>query len=123
MTKGTFRMVTPAWSSRHWQQMVKSNPDGSVNRFKAHLVAQGFSQRPSVDYSNTFSHVVKLSTVRIVLALMAARGMHARSVDIVTAFLNADLKEDIFMRHPKGAVDSTYRVLRMLKSSYGLKQA
>eukprot|EP00873_Tetraselmis_striata_P028973 jgi/Tetstr1/449237/TSEL_036442.t1 len=106
-----------------WVFKVKANSDGSVNRFKARLVAQGFSQQAGVDYHATFSPVVKLSTLRTCLAVAAARGMHIHQIDIETAFLNASLKEEIYMRQPKGAEDGTDNVLRLLKSIYGLKQA
>eukprot|EP00873_Tetraselmis_striata_P025534 jgi/Tetstr1/445798/TSEL_033444.t1 len=102
---------------------VKANSDGSVNRFKARLVAQGFSQQAGVDYHATFSPVVKLSTLRTCLTVAAARGMHIHHIDIETAFLNASLKEEIYMRQPKGAEDGTDNVLPLLKSIYGLKQA
>eukprot|EP00873_Tetraselmis_striata_P005251 jgi/Tetstr1/425515/TSEL_001526.t1 len=106
-----------------WVFKVKANSDGSVNRFKARLVAQGFSQQAGVDYHATFSPVVKLSTLRTCLAVAAARGMHIHQIDIETAFLNASVKEEIYMRQPKGAEDGTDNVLRLLKSIYGLKQA
>jgi hypothetical protein len=102
---------------------VKAKPDGSVDRFKARLFAQGFSQRSRVDYSETFSPVVQLSTLRTVLAVAVKRNMHMHSVDIETAFLNADLQEEINMRQPRGAEDETARVMPLLKSIYGLKQA
>jgi histone deacetylase 1/2 len=103
-----------------WVFKVKAKQDGSVDRFKARLVAQGFSQRPEGDYSETFSHVVKLSTLRTVLAIVAKRNMHMHSADIETAFLNIDLQHEICMRQPKGAEDG---VMRLLKNIYGLKQA
>jgi hypothetical protein len=126
--KCTFRMADPLLG-RHtignkWVFKVKSNPGGSVNRFKARLVAQGFSLCHCVDYPNTFFSAVKLSTLRIVIALtMATRGMHAHLPDIETAFLNVYLQEKIFMRQQKGAAYGTPRVLRLLKSIYGLKHA
>eukprot|EP00873_Tetraselmis_striata_P002937 jgi/Tetstr1/423201/TSEL_001321.t1 len=106
-----------------WVFKVNANSDGSVNRFKARLVAQGFSQQAGVDYHATFFPVVKLSTLRTCLAVAAARGMHIHQIDIETAFMNASLKEEIYMRQPKGAEDGTDNVLRLLKSIYGLKQA
>eukprot|EP00873_Tetraselmis_striata_P002664 jgi/Tetstr1/422928/TSEL_013708.t1 len=106
-----------------WVFKVKANSDGSVNRFKARLAAQGFSQQAGVDYHATFSPVVKLSTLRTCLAVAAARGMHIPQIDIETAFPNASLKEEIYMRQPKGAEDGSDNVLRLLKSIYGLKQA
>jgi histone deacetylase 1/2 len=83
-----------------WVFPAKAKPDGSIDRFKARLVAQGFSQRAGVDYEGTFSPVVKLSTLRTVIA--AKGDMHMHSADIETTFLNADLQEEIYMRQPKG---------------------
>eukprot|EP00873_Tetraselmis_striata_P017931 jgi/Tetstr1/438195/TSEL_026795.t1 len=65
-----------------WVFKVKANSDGSVSRFKARLVAQGFSQQAGVDYHATFSPVVKFSTLRTCLAVAAARGMHIHHIDI-----------------------------------------
>jgi hypothetical protein len=109
--------------SNKWVLKVKSNPDGSVHRFKARLVAQGLSQLLGVNYSHAFSPVIKLSALRTVLALMAARGMHAHSADMEIAFLNYDLNGQIFMRLPKYVEDGIARVLRLFKSICGLKQA
>jgi histone deacetylase 1/2 len=96
-----------------WVFKVKAKPDGSVDRFKARLVARGFSQRAWIDYFGTFSLVVKLSTLRTVLAIAAKRNVHMHSADIRTAFLNADLQEEIYMRQPRGAEDGTTRVIRL----------
>jgi hypothetical protein len=71
-----------------------------MDPLKDRLVAQGFSRRPGVDCSHTFSHVVKLSTLRIVLPLAAPHDMHAHSAHIETAFLNVDLQKDFVMRQP-----------------------
>jgi histone deacetylase 1/2 len=86
-----------------WVFKVMAKPNGSVDRFKARLVAQSFSQRAGVDFSETLSHVVKLGTLRTVMAIAAKRNMHMHSPDIETAFLNADLQEEIYKRHPRGA--------------------
>jgi hypothetical protein len=96
-SKGTLRMENLPLGrnaiGNKWVFKVKAKPDGSVDRFKARLVAHGFSQRAGVDYSVTFSPVVKLSTMRTVLAIAAKRNMHLHSADIETAFLNDDLIE------------------------------
>jgi histone deacetylase 1/2 len=105
-----------------WVVKVKAKPNGSVDRFKARFVAQGFSQRAGVDYSETFSQVVKLNTLRTVLAIAAKRNMHMHSADIETAFLNANLQEEIYMRQPRGAKDGTPPVMRLMKSIYGPKK-
>jgi hypothetical protein len=87
------------------------------------LVPHGFRQRARVDYYETFPLVVKLSTLRTVLAITAKRNMHMHSADIESALLNADLQEEIYMHQLKGAEDGKPRVMRLMKSIYGLKQA
>jgi hypothetical protein len=73
--------------------------------------------------THTFSLVVKLGTLRTVPAIAAKRNMHMYSEDIETAFLNADLQEEVYMRQPTWAENGTPRVMRLLKNIYGLKQA
>jgi hypothetical protein len=101
---------------------MTAKPDGSVDHFKARLVARGFSQRGGFNCSETFSPVVKLSTLHTVLAIAAKQNLHMQSADIETVFLNANLQEEIYMRQPRGAHNGTPRVMRMLKSIYRLKQ-
>jgi hypothetical protein len=125
--KSTFRMdnlpVGHHTIGSKWIFNVKSKPDDSVDRFKACFAAQSFSQRPGVDYSHTFTPAVKISTLRTNLAFAASHGMHAHSADIETAFLNADLQEEIFMRQPNGAHGGTPKVMCLLQIVYGLKHA
>jgi hypothetical protein len=124
--KIAFRMASLPLGRRaignKWVFKLKSNPDGSVNRFKARLVAQCPSQRPGVDYSYTFSSIVKLITLRTVLALIAARGMHTHSADIETALFHADLQVEIFMLQSKGVEDGTARALRLFKRTMALSK-
>jgi hypothetical protein len=98
---------------------VKAKPNGSVVRFKARLLAQDLSQRAGVDNSETFSLVVWLSTMRVVMVIAAKRNMHVQSANIETTFPNANLQEDTYI----GAGDETPRVMRLFKSIYELKQA
>lgn len=91
---------------------------GSINRYKAHLVAKGFNQQPSVDFVDTFSLRVKHTTIRMVLALTVAYNWLLRQLDVECAFLHGDLNEAVFMAQPQGYLNN-YKpnyVCRMLKS-------
>ncbi|KAJ8481821.1 hypothetical protein ONZ51_g5747 [Trametes cubensis] len=106
-----------------WVYRLKRDSEGRIIRYKARLVAQGFSQVPGLDYFETFAPVIRMDSLRTMLAIAAARGMALRQWDVVGAYLNADLDEEIYMRQPPGYEDGSGRVLRVLKAMYGLKQA
>ena len=105
--------------------------NGCLHRFKVRLVARGFSQRYGVDYLETFSPVLKYKALRVVLHLVAAMGLKLEVMDVVTAYLNAELKERVFMLAPPGYEHYTRanngewraRVCLLRKAIYGLKQA
>ncbi|KAH9752513.1 retrovirus-related pol polyprotein from transposon RE1 [Citrus sinensis] len=108
-----------------WVYRIKYNTDGSVAKYKARLVAKGFQQIEGVNYFDTFSPMVKLATVRVVLSLAVMNQWIVRQVDVNNAFLNGELSEEVFMQQPEGFVDkskSNY-VCRLHKALYGLKQA
>ncbi|KAH9763606.1 retrovirus-related pol polyprotein from transposon RE1 [Citrus sinensis] len=106
-----------------WVFRTKYNTDGSVSKYKARLVAKGFHQRASIDYSETFSHVVKSSTVRVILSLAVMQSWNVRQIDVNNAFLNGDLTEDVYMHQPEGFVSQGGCVCKLNKALYGLKQA
>ncbi|KAK9067609.1 hypothetical protein SSX86_011720 [Deinandra increscens subsp. villosa] len=108
-----------------WVYRIKYHTDGSVQRYKARLVAQGFTQIPGIDYSHTFSPVVKASTVRVVLSLAVLHKWRLHQLDVNNAFLNGNLNETVFMEQPPGYEDSQYpnHVCKLSKALYGLKQA
>lgn len=106
-----------------WIYKVKTNPDGSVDRYKARLVVRGFSQKKGEDYHETFSPVARLSTIRAVLSVAATEKMSLTQFDVSTAFLNGTVEETIYMKQPEGYEDGSNRVCRLNKSLYGLKQA
>ena len=106
-----------------WVLKHKYNSDGSVERLKARLVCCGYSQRYGVDYEQTYSPVPQLKSFRIVLALAAQYDLELWQLDVVSAFLNGVLEEEIYMEQPEGFQDETGRVCLLKKALYGLKQA
>lgn len=105
-----------------WVFKIKRGINAKPDRYKARLVARGFSQRYGLDYSETYSPVAKLDTLRAVLALANQERMFVHQMDVRTAFLNGLLTEQIFMDQPEG-FETGDLVCRLNKSIYGLKQA
>ena len=97
-----------------WVFKLKENSDGTLNKHK-----DGF------DFHETFSLVVKQTTIRVVLSLALSKGWLIRQLDVNNAFLNGDLKEDIYLQQPEGFADvsKSNLVCKLHKSLYGLKQA
>lgn len=108
-----------------WVFKRKHDEEGKPTRFRARLVAQGFSQKYGVDFDEVFAPVVKATTVRIMLAIAGIEKLTVRHVDVKTAFLNGDLDEEIYMKQPPGFLDPDYpeKVCLLKKSLYGLKQS
>ena len=102
---------------------MKLNSDGTVERFKARLVARGFTQVYGMDYTETFSPVVKHGLIRLLLAFAVSTDMFMQQFDIKTAFLYGQLEEEIYMQQPPGYVKNSNLVCRLKGSLYGLKQA
>lgn len=106
-----------------WLFRVKLNSSGHVERYKARLVAKGFTQKEGIDYNETFAPVVKYKSLRIILCLANIFNYELKQMDVITAFLNAKLDEDVYMHVPEGFKYSTGDVLKLIKSLYGTKQA
>ena len=107
-----------------WVFKVKMNADGSVERFKGRIVAKGYSQRPGIDFTDTFAHTLHPATLRFTIAVVTIEDWELRSVDITSAFTNGELEEDIYMRQPEGFhIGGPDMVCKLKKSLYGLKQA
>ncbi len=108
-----------------WVFKVKRNADGSVERYKARLVAKGFSQRPGLEYDETFASTLKWSTLRIILAIAALDDLEVESIDFSTAYLNGELDKEVYMKQPEGFVspEDEDLVCQLEKGLYGLKQS
>jgi hypothetical protein len=108
-----------------WVFKRKFKSDGSVERYKARLVAKGYRQREGIDYAETYAPVLHYKSLRVLLSIIASLDYEMKQMDVPTAFLNADLTEDVYMEVPEGLVDAPPKgtVCHLLKSLYGIKQA
>ena len=124
---GTWEEVVPPKDANivtsKWVFKPKLNPDGSLDKLKARLVARGFSQAYGVDYENTFAPTARFDTLRLFLAIVALEDLECHQVDVNNAFTESFLKEVIYMSPPPGVEVAKGRALRILRSLYGLKQA
>ena len=108
-----------------WVFKRKRGENGTVERYKARLVACGYTQRQGLDYEETFSPVVRFESVRCVLALAAHFKMKLHQMDVKTAFLNGELTEEVYMSQPEGFKEKGKEnyVCQLKRSIYGLKQS
>ncbi|KAM1277315.1 hypothetical protein ACFX13_030432 [Malus domestica] len=108
-----------------WVFRIKRKSDGSIDRFKARLVANGFHQQPGLDYGETFSPVVTHSTIRLIIAMDVHFSWPIRQLDVQNAFLHGSISDEVYMKQPIGFVDPQYptHVCKLRRSLYGLKQA
>ena len=110
-----------------WVYRVKSNSDGSVDKFKARFTAKGFSQKEGIDYNETYAAVVKMTSFRTLCSIAAQKGYHTQHWDVGNAFLNSTLDEEIYCKMPEGYKQYNSsggeKVLKLKRGLYGLKQS
>ncbi|KAL0557027.1 hypothetical protein IC582_005545 [Cucumis melo] len=106
-----------------WIFKIKTHSDGSIKRYKAHLVAKGYSQEYGIDYEETFAPVARMTSVRNLLAIAAAKQWPLLQMDVKNVFLNGTLYEEIYMKPPLGTTPPPQKVCLLRRALYGLKQA
>ena len=108
-----------------WVFKIKRNADGSIDRYKARLVAQGYSQKEGIDFEETFSPVARFTSIRTILAIANELNLEVHQMDVQTAFLHGKVSDEIYMEQPRGYEKSGNEnlVCKLEKGLYGLKQA
>nr|GEU66677.1 zinc finger, CCHC-type [Tanacetum cinerariifolium] len=107
-----------------WILKRKMKVDGNIDKYKARLIIQGFRQKEGINFFDTYAHVARISTIRMLLALAAIHDLVIHQMDVKAAFLNGDLDEEIYMKQLEGFVTPGHesKVCKLKKSLYGLKQ-
>ncbi|UYV75490.1 hypothetical protein LAZ67_13000394 [Cordylochernes scorpioides] len=111
--------------SSRWVFKIKTNSKGDVERFKARLVARGFSQKRNVDFFETYSPAINFSVIRMIFALTINKNWYNRHLDVDNAYLYGELNEEIYMSPPDGSNDEKCegKVLKLNRPIYGLRQS
>ena len=94
-----------------WIYKTKPSADGTPPKYKAHLVAKGFLQEGGIDYHETFSPVIKVTTIRLLLSLAISKKWHIRQLDLSNAFLHRVLHELIYMDQPQGFQNQNIHIM------------
>jgi len=102
----------------------KTNVEGKVEKYEAQLVEKGYSQVSGIDFGDIFSHIAKVTSIILLLFVVASLDFEVEQMDVKTTFLHRDLEEDIYMKQPEGFVVKGKKELvsKLKKSLYGLKQ-
>ena len=106
-----------------WIFSIKSDENGNPTRYKARLVACGYSQEYLVNYNETFAPVARISSFRFIIAFANQFDLSIHHMDVKTAFLNGILEHEVYMDVPIGVKSDKNQVCKLHKSLYGLKQA
>nr|GEX98328.1 ribonuclease H-like domain, reverse transcriptase, RNA-dependent DNA polymerase [Tanacetum cinerariifolium] len=108
-----------------WVYKTKRDAEGKIIKYKARLVAKGYVQEQGIDFNEVFAPVSRVETVQLILVLAAYHGWQVHYLDVKSAFLHGDLKEEVYVTQPKGFVQqgNTGKVYKLIKALYGLRQA
>ncbi|GJZ46161.1 zinc finger, CCHC-type containing protein [Tanacetum coccineum] len=111
--------------SSKWIFKRKLKVDGTIEKFKAGLVIQGFKQNSGIYYFDTYALVARISTKRLLIAMTSIHNLIIYQMDVKKAFLNGELEEEVYMNQPQGFImtGNENKVCKLIKSLYGLKQA
>jgi Reverse transcriptase (RNA-dependent DNA polymerase) len=104
-------------------EMIEALLNGNIDKLKARLVARGFTQRYGTDYDETFASVVRMESLRVLLAIAAMEDLEVHQMDVITAYLAGELEEEIYMAPPQGLPITGSKVCRLLRGLYGLMQS
>ena len=107
-----------------WVFIRKYNSDGSIQTFKARLVARSFIQKEWINYLDTYAMMAHITSIRVLLALSSIYNLYLYQMDVNTTFLNGELNDKVYMEQPEGFVllGNEHKVYKLIKSLYGLKQ-
>ncbi|GJV97484.1 ribonuclease H-like domain, reverse transcriptase, RNA-dependent DNA polymerase [Tanacetum coccineum] len=108
-----------------WVYKTKRDAKGKIIKYKARLVAKGYVQEQGIDFDEVFAPVARIETVRLILALAAYHGWQVHHLDVKSAFLHGELKEEVYVTQPEGFVQqgNSGKVYKLIKALYGLRQA
>nr|GEX12247.1 zinc finger, CCHC-type [Tanacetum cinerariifolium] len=108
-----------------WIFKRKLKVDGTIKKFKARLVIQGFKQKSGIKYFDTYALVACIGTIRLLIAMASIHNLIIHQIDVKTTFLNGELEKEVYMNQPQGFImpGNENKVCELIKSLYGLKQA
>jgi Reverse transcriptase (RNA-dependent DNA polymerase) len=106
----------------HWVFRIKCGPDGNILKYKARVVAEGFTQVEGLDFDKTFAPIAKLSSLCVILALATENDLKVHQMDVKSAYLNSRLHEEIYMEPPPRFDIPTGMVFHLIKAVYRTKQ-
>jgi len=108
-----------------WVYKTKYNEHAQIDKYKAILVAKGYSQKHGVDFTEVYAPVARMDTVRMIIALAAHQNWQIFQLDVKSTFLHGELNEDVYVEQPRGyeKKGSEHLVYKLHKALYGLKQA